>query len=70
MSMGEALSQQLAAKVNELKQAVSAIGEDNASRRRADGEWCAKEVLSHLAGDDSANVVDRLNRFVAEDTLK
>jgi len=68
MSIGNALSEQLSAKVTELKQAVSAVGEENAARRPVDGEWCAKEVLSHLAGEDSSAIVDRLNRFVVEDT--
>jgi hypothetical protein len=68
MSMGTALSEQLAEKISELKEVASAIDEVNAVRRPADGEWCAKEVLSHLAGDDSSTVVDRLNRFVIEDT--
>ena len=68
MSIGNALSEQLSAKVTELRQAVSAVGEENAARRPVDGEWCAKEVLSHLAGEDSSTIVDRLNRFVVEDT--
>jgi len=68
MSTGSALSEQLAGKISELKEVASAIDESDATRRPADGEWCAKEVLSHLAGEDSSTVVDRLNRFVVEDT--
>jgi hypothetical protein len=68
MSIGTGFSQQLSAKVEELKQAISSIGEDRASRRPADGEWCAKEVLSHLTGADGAGIIQRLARFVDEDT--
>jgi hypothetical protein len=68
MSIGTGLSEQLSAKVDELKQAVSSISEAQASRRPADGEWCAKEVLSHLTGPDGAGTIQRLSRFVDEDT--
>jgi len=62
------LQQQLDQKVQEIKQAVSCLSEEQASRPPARGEWSAKEVLSHLSGSDSAEFVARLKRILDEDT--
>ncbi len=61
------LQQQLDAKVNEIKQVVGAVGEEKGARRPADGEWCVKEILSHLCGDDGHNFMDWYTRFIDED---
>jgi len=54
MVSSPALQQQLDQKVEEIKQAVSGISEEKASKRPGEGEWCVKEVLSHLTGEDHA----------------
>jgi hypothetical protein len=68
MGMGDALSQQLAAKVTEVKEAVSSLSEEQAAKPPAEGEWSAKQVLSHLCGDDDAFSMYEFQRFLDEDT--
>ncbi len=68
MGMGEALSAQLAAKVDEVKSAASGMSEEQATKAAGDGEWCAKQVLSHLCGDDEALSMYEFKRFLDEDT--
>ncbi len=68
MVSGPSLQQQLDQKVQEVKQAVSGLSEEKAAKAPAEGEWCAKQVLSHLCGDDDALSMYEFKRFLAEDT--
>ena len=68
MVSGPSLKQQLDQKVQEIKQAVSGLSEEQASREPAPGEWSAKEVLSHLCGQDDALSMYEFKRFLTEDT--
>src|SRR5713226_1500267 len=68
MVSGPNLQQQVSQKVQEIKQAVSSLSEETALKRPADGEWCAKEVLSHLTGEENAIMMYQLNRILEEDT--
>jgi hypothetical protein len=68
MGMGEALSQQLSAKVKEVTDAVAGLSEEQAARPKAEGEWTAKQVLSHLCGDDDALSMYEFQRFLEEET--
>ena len=68
MVMATSLRDQLDAKVKEISNLVSNVSDDQAARAPAQGEWCVKEVLSHLAGDDGRESLRRLQRFVQEDT--
>ncbi len=68
MVSGPSLQQQLNQKVEEIKQAVSAIDDQKAQKRPGEGEWCAKEVLSHLCGEHDALGMYEFKRFLAEDT--
>ncbi len=65
MVSGPNLQQQVSQKVQEIKQAVSGLSDEKASER-AEGGWCAKEVLSHLIGD--GNMVGRFNQILQEET--
>ena len=67
MVSGPSLQQQLDQKVQEVKQAVSGLSEEQAAKAPAEGEWCAKQVLSHLCGDDDALSMYEFKRFLAED---
>jgi len=67
MVSGPSLKQQLDQKVQEIKQAVSGISEEKASKRPAEGEWSAKEVLSHLSGGESDDFAN-LKRVIQEET--
>ena len=68
MVSGPSLQQQLDQKVQEIRQAVSGIDEQKATKRPADGEWSAKEVLSHLCGADDALSMYEFTRFLNEET--
>ena len=63
-SLRDALEQ----KMKELGEALEGMYEEDAARRPADGEWCCKEMLSHLMGDEGESFVTGLRRFVDEDT--
>ncbi|MBI1885624.1 MAG: DinB family protein [Chloroflexi bacterium] len=54
-------------KMRELEEAVTGLSDESAARRPADGEWCAKEVLSHLLGEEGQGAVGRFRRFLDED---
>ncbi len=66
MVTGPSLQQQLDQKIEEIRQTVSGISDETASRRPAEGEWCVKEVLSHLSGGEGDFGI--LERVVQEDT--
>ena len=68
MSMGNALSEQMAQKVGEIKQVVAGLSDEKASKPAAEGEWSAKQVLSHLCGDNDALSMYEFKRFLAEET--
>ena len=67
MSMGNALSEQMAQKVGEIKQAVAGISDEQASKPKGEEEWCVKEVLSHLCGDTDALSMYEFKRFLEEE---
>jgi len=68
MVSGPNLQQQLQGKVQEIKQAVAGLSEDQAQKRPADGEWCAKDVLAHLTNGETAVQMYEMNRFLEEST--
>ncbi len=67
MSMGNALSEQMAQKVGEIRQTLAGLSDEGASKPPAEGEWSAKQVLSHLCGDSDALSMYEFKRFLAED---
>ncbi len=68
MVSGPNLQQQVSQKVQEIRQTVSGLSEEKASEQPAEGEWCVKEVLSHLTGEENAIMMYQLNRILEEDT--
>lgn len=67
MSMGNALSEQMAQKVGEIKQTLAGLSDEQASKPKGEEEWCAKEVLSHLCGDTDALSMYEFKRFLEEE---
>lgn len=65
MPSGPELKQQLESRIAEIKELVSRVDESRASRAPAAGEWCVKEVLTHLGVDSSA--LARYKRIVEEE---
>jgi len=67
MVSATSLQAQMDQKVQEIKEAVSGVSDEQASRRPASDVWCVKEVLSHLCGE-AASLPGRLDRFLQGDT--
>jgi len=68
MVTGAALKDQLQERIRAIEQLTSGITDEEASKPPADGEWCIKEVLSHLAGPESGSLYDGIKTFLDEDT--
>lgn len=66
--MSDALKAQFNAKTDEIERLVADLNEEAASKAPAEGEWCIREVLTHLAGDADQTFHDGFKRFVQEDT--
>lgn len=62
------LKAQFNAKTDEIEKLVADLNEEAASKSPADGEWCIREVLTHLSGDADQTFHDGLKRFVQEET--
>jgi len=60
------LKQGIESKVKEIRECVGRIDEGRSLRTPAPGEWCVKEVLTHLGFD--ATVLESFRRIVQEDT--
>ena len=65
---GTSLREALGQKMDELSEALDGLDEAKAGQRVADAEWCCKEVLSHLMGDEGDDVLAPLRRIIEEDT--
>ena len=63
-SLREAMEQ----KLQELGEALDGLDEEKAAHRPGDAEWCCKEILSHLTGDEGESYVDGFRRFIDEDS--
>ena len=64
MSLRDALGQ----KLQELGEVLDGLDEAKAGQRMAEGEWCCKEVLSHITGDEGESYVAGFRRFLDEDS--
>jgi len=62
------LKAQFNAKTDEIEKLVADLNEEQAAKAPADGEWCIREVLTHLSGDADETFHDGLKRFVLEDS--
>lgn len=65
---GTSIRGMLEGKLKELDDALESVDESKAGERAADGEWCCKEVLSHLMGDEREDITAGFRKAVAEDT--
>ncbi len=61
------LKDQLATKTTELKAAVAGVSEDKATQKPDGEQWCIKEVLAHLVGDEDALTMYQFKRFLDEE---
>ncbi len=68
MVSGPTLQQQVQGKVDEIKQALTGVSEEQALKKPGTDEWCVKEILSHLTGEENAVMMYQLNRILDEET--
>jgi len=66
--MSSDLKAQFNARTDEIEKLVADLTEAQAALAPAAGEWCIREVLTHLSGDASQTFHDGLKRFVKEET--
>ncbi len=68
MVTSASLKEQLQERIRTIEQLTSDVSNEQAGEAPAEGEWCVKEVLSHLAGDETRSFYDGIKAFVDEDT--
>lgn len=68
MVTATSLKEQLAGRVREVTEIASGLSEEQAAKAPAEGEWSAKQILSHLCGADEALSMYEFQRFLDEDT--
>jgi len=68
MVTSASLKDQLQEKIRAIEELTSAVSDEQAGNSPAEGEWCIKEVLSHLAGPETQSFYDGIKTFVDEDT--
>ncbi|MCH7523055.1 MAG: DinB family protein [Chloroflexi bacterium] len=65
---GTSLRDALGQKMDELSEALNGLDEAKAGQRAADAEWCCKEILSHLMGDEGEDILAPFRQIIEEDT--
>lgn len=68
MVTSTSLKDQLEAQIQTIEQLTGSVSEEAAATPAAEGEWCVKEVLSHLAGSEAKSVYEGIKAFLDEDT--
>ena len=68
MVTSASLKEQLQERIRTIEQLTSDVSNEQAAEAPAEGEWCVKEVLSHLAGAETRSFYDGINAFVEQDT--
>jgi uncharacterized damage-inducible protein DinB len=63
----QALKDKFDEKASTIESAVAGLSEEQSSKRPAEGEWSARDVLCHLSGDAEHGFRDDLKRILAED---
>lgn len=66
--MSAEIKDQFYARAGEIEAASAGLTEEGAAKAPASGEWCAREVLTHLLGDAHETYEQGMKRFVQEDT--
>ncbi len=68
MVTSASLKDQLQEKIRTIEQLTSSVSDEQAVKAPAEGEWCVKEVLSHLAGSETQSFYDSIIAFIEQDT--
>ena len=68
MVTSASLKARLEEQIRTIEELTSGVSEEQAGKAPAEGEWCVKEVLSHLAGPETQSFYDGIKAFVDQDT--
>ena len=68
MVTSQSLQEKFAERAAALESIVGDISEAKAAKAPATGEWCVREVLTHLAGDVDETFLQGIRRFADENT--
>jgi len=68
MVTSASLKDQLQERIRSIEELTSGVGDDQAAKAPSEGEWCVKEVLSHLAGAETRSFYDGIKTFIDRDT--
>lgn len=67
MVTSASLKDQLQERIRTIEQLTSDVSNEKAGEAPAEGEWCVKEVLSHLAGAETRSFYDGIKTFIDQD---
>jgi hypothetical protein len=56
-------------RAKEIEEIATGITDEQANRRPAEGEWCARDVLTHLLGSEARSFEDGLRLFLEKDSV-
>ena len=68
MVSSASLKDELQERIRTIEELTSGVSNEQAGKAPAEGEWCVKEVLSHLAGPETQSFYDGIKAFVEQDT--
>lgn len=64
----QSLQEKFAEKAAAIESIVAGVNEEKAKQAPAAGEWCIREVLTHLSGDVEETFLQGIKRFKNENT--
>jgi uncharacterized damage-inducible protein DinB len=64
----QSLQEKFAEKAAAIESIVAGVNEEKAKQAPAEGEWCIREVLTHLSGDVDETFLQGIKRFKNENT--
>jgi hypothetical protein len=62
------LKDQLEERIRTIEELTAGVSDEQAGQAPAEGEWCVKEVLSHLAGSEALSFREGIIAFLQQDT--
>jgi uncharacterized damage-inducible protein DinB len=68
MVTSQSLREKFAERAAAIESIVAGVSEDKAKAAPAAGEWCIREVLTHLSGDVDETFLQGIKRFTDEST--
>lgn len=64
MVTSQSLKDKFDERASQIEAALAGVSEEKASQAPAAGEWCIREVLTHLSGDVDETFLQGIRRFV------